>query len=338
MPCAQPLARGREPLMAVRSQKTLASALAQLAAAPNAPSDEASLSQLREALAASDPRMVAQAAELIAKHGLRELEPALVQAYRALADERPAHDPGCHAKEALVIALETLEHAGAELFADAAVHVQIERSKNHERDTGARVRARGLLGLARVGHTDFMPIAGAGLGDREPLLRLAAAQAIAHRGQRDGAGLLLLRLQAGDEVPEIASECLRGLFVLAPEHARRYADAALRTASDVHREHLLHALGSANDERAIELLASELARAPVAADRAAVIEALSLSRRSSARELLLSLIREGRTSDASVALRALAIHRYDPRLREQLAEATAHSRELAHELRELMND
>jgi hypothetical protein len=315
----------------------LASELAELAAAPDV-SGESTQALLQEALAGTDPRSIALAASLIAKHSVRSLEPALARAYRELADERPQNDPGCHAKEAVVIALDALEHFDAELFAAAAVCVQLERSKNHERDTAARVRARGLIGLARLGHADFITIAGAALGDRDPSLRLAAAQAIAHRGHRDGAGLLLLRLHAADDVAEIASECLRGLFVLAPEHAQRYADAELRTASEAQREHLLQALGSANDERAIELLQAELSRTSFAAERHLVIEALGLSRRSSARELLLTLVREGNASDASAALHALAIHRYDPRLREQLAEATAHSDELARQYRDLVRD
>lgn len=40
---------------------------------------------------------------------------------------------------------------------------------------------------------------------------------VAHRGQRDGAGLLLLRLQVSDEVPEIATAD-------SPELARRYRE------------------------------------------------------------------------------------------------------------------
>jgi hypothetical protein len=148
----------------------------------------------------------------------------------------------------------------------------------------------------------------------------------------------LLRLHAGDDVAEVSSESLRGLFVLAPEHAQRYADAALRTASESQREQLLHALGSANDEHAIKLLEVELSRASLAADRRQAIEALGLSRRSAAREHLLTLVREGNPSDASAALSALAIHQYDARLREQLAEATAHSRELSRQYRELLSD
>jgi hypothetical protein len=49
-------------------------------------------------------------------------------------------------------------------------------------------------------------------------------------------------------------------------------------------------------------------------------------------------VREGSAADASAALSALAIHRYDPRLREQLGAATAHSRELTRQYRELLEE
>jgi len=311
-------------------------ALAELAATPQSLETEAGEHALRKALAANDPRVVAQAAQLIGKHTLNRCASSLCDAYRTFTGERAHLDAGCFAKEAILAALDVLDHADAELFAEAAVYVQRERMKGGTRDTGARVRARGVLGLARLGHGDFMPIAGASLGDRDPMLRLAAAQAIAHRGHRDGAGLLLLRLQAGDDVPEIAIECLRGLFVIAPDHALRYAQAALHAGNESQREQTLQALGTANDDRAIELLATELEQGTLAAERQQVIEALGLSRRAPARELLLSIVREGRTADAEAALSALIIHRYDARLLEQLEQAAGHSPDLVRRYRELV--
>jgi hypothetical protein len=310
-------------------------ALAELGAAPERLETEAGEHALRKALAVGDPRTVAQAASLIGKHTLNRCAQPLCEAYRRFADDRAHLDAGCFAKEAIVAALDALDHSDAELFAEAAVYVQRERMKGGTRDTGARLRARGILGLARIGHSDFMPIVGTCLGDREPTLRLAAAQAIAHRGQRDGAGLLLLRLQAGEDVPEIAIECLRGSFAIAPEHALRYAQGALHAGDEAQREQTLQALGTANDDRAIALLESELERLTLAGERQQVIESLGLSRRPRARELLLSIVREGRASDAEHALSALAIHRYDARLLEQLERATAHSPELTRRYREL---
>lgn len=84
------------------------------------------------------------------------------------------------------------------------------------------------------------------------------------------------------------------------------------------------------------MLATELEQGTLASERQQVIEALGLSRRPRARELLLSLVRGGRTSDAEAALSALAIHRYDARLLEQLQQAAAHSPELMDRYRQLV--
>lgn len=323
--------------MPSKPTKHTASELAQLATSPDVLNSDAGRGVLRKALLGNDSRAIRDAAVLVAQHTVHALAPVLAEAYQSLASANANADPGCLAKQAILQALEALDHSDSDLFAKAAGYEQYERAKGGARDTAAGIRAAGALGLARLGHTDFLCIIGACLGDRDPTVRLAAAQAIAHRGQRDGAGLLSLRLHAGDEVPEIAIECLRGLFTLAPPHALRYAERALANEHDsVRREQALQALGSANDESAIELLASTLETALLAPERAQIIEALGLSRRTRARELLLSIVREGRPSDAEVALRALAIHRYDPRLVEQLEQATAHSRELARRYRELV--
>jgi hypothetical protein len=290
---------------------------------------------LRKALASSDTKLVGQAAALIQQHDLRSCAALLADTFRSLASDRASSDAACLAKQALLAALEALDYGDADLFAAAASYQQLERVKGGTRDTAARVRVAGLLGLARLGHSDFELYAGAGLGDGDPSVRLAAAQAIAHRGHRSGAGLLLLRLRAWDEVPEIAIECLRGLFAIAPEHALRYAKRALAEEAPDRREHVLQALGSANDDRAVELLATELEQALLAPERERIIEALGLSRRSRARDLLLDVVREGRASDAEAALSALAIHRYDARLMERLEEAVGHSRELAARFRAL---
>jgi hypothetical protein len=310
--------------------------LEQLAASPEALRSEFATQVLHKALGSSDARAIAQAAAWIAKHELRSETRALVDTYYALAAGRSQSDVGCLAKEAVLQALEALDHGDAEVFAHAATYEQHERAKGGAREVAARVRVAGVLGLARLGHGDLWCILGAGLGDREAAVRLAAAQAISHRGQRDGAGLLMLRLLAPDEMPEIAIECLRGLFMLAPDHALRFSKRALDSSDASQRERTLHALGTANDDRAIELVATELEQALLAPERERLIEALGLSRRARARELLLSIVREGRPSDAEAAVSALAIHRYDTRLLEQLEEAAAHSRELSRRVRELV--
>jgi hypothetical protein len=289
-----------------------------------------SLQLIRDALSSNAPELIASAARLIARHRLPGLDAALAESYRTLK-----RDPGCLAREALLLAMEATEAGDAALFAEAAVFVQLEKNKGALRDTAARVREQAVLSLARVGHPEQLILFGAALGDASSNVRLAGARAVAHSQSRDGAGLLLLRLGAGDPEPEVAMECLRGLFAIAPDHAVRRARQLLAGDHESIREQTLHALGAAADDRAIELLAEELNGLSIAVERSLVIESLALSLRPAARELLLGLIREDRGSDAEAALTALAVHRYDARLVDRLREATAGSSELSARFREL---
>ncbi|MBI2395450.1 MAG: hypothetical protein HYV09_38125 [Deltaproteobacteria bacterium] len=257
----------------------------------------------------------------------------MVAAFRALVAE-PRKDPGCLAKEQLLAALDALEHPDADLFAEAARLVQHEGAKGHARDTGGRVRARGVLGVARLGHPDALPVFGACLADHDANVRLSAARALAHRGERSGAGLLLLKLGVGDEVREVMLECLVGLFSLAPDLAAPRAREMLRGAPSA-RELACQALGAARTPIAVELLAAELACATLATDREMLIEGLGLSPCREARALLLDLVNGDRMSDARAALRALSIHRYDTRLIEQVRAKTTESRELSALVQEL---
>lgn len=318
--------------MAIPSQKKLAEELTKLREDDELVTDEGALHTLTQALLSRDPPLVTQAADMAAKHTLYKLAEPLVEALGSLSTERTKLDAGCLARTALLSALDALDHSDAGLFAEAAQYEQLERMKGGTRDTAAPVRARGVLGLARLGHRDFLPIMGACLGDADGTVRLSAARALGHRGQRDGAGLLLLCLAMRDNEPEIHNEALRALFALAPDLAQRKAKQLLRSEQ---REQTLHALGGAPDDSAIELLIAELAQQTLSDERQPIIEALGLSLRPRARAHLLSLLDGEREADAAAALSALAIHRYDARLVEQLRAATAHSRSLSSSFREL---
>lgn len=319
--------------MATARSRQLTSSLAQLADDPARLGAEPGQAALRAALASRDQQAVVQAADLIAEHGLSEHEPALCAAYIELT-ARVASDPGCLAKEALLAALDGLEHVDAELFAQAAGYVQLEAGKLKGRDSAGRVRARAVLALARLGHQDLLPILGARLGDDDAKVRLAAARAIAHRQQRDSAGLLLLKLSVGDGEPQIQVECLRALFAVALDLALPCARSLLAREGSS-SELVLQALGTAPHDAAIELLNEELTTRTLASERREVIAALSLSLRPLARVSLLELVRSGRSSDAEAALSGLSIHRYDTRLVEQVREAAEHSRELSQRFGEL---
>lgn len=322
--------------MAIPSAKKLSAELAELAESPALIASERGTATLASALASRSAPVLAQAAKLVAEHRVRGLEEPMRAAYRALAGDRAQSiDAGAHAKEALVAALEAVEDVDATLFAEAASCVQLERARGGSRDTAAGVRTRGALGLARLGHPDLLLLLGACLADADATVRLSAARALVHRGDRDGAGLLLLRLGAGEDVPEIVTECIHGLFAMAPDFGVRQARAALRSTSARTREHVLHALGTTPHDDAAELLVAELGTEVDPDGRRALIEALGLSLRPAARAALLALLEADGRTEAEAALMALAIHRYDEKLAARVRELTEHDDWLSERGRDL---
>ncbi|MEY4515132.1 MAG: hypothetical protein RLZZ450_7254 [Pseudomonadota bacterium] len=291
------------------------------AMAPTELASDTGRAALKAALSSREADLVVQAARLIREHGVSGLDDELAAVYKSLAGPKKSADPGCLAKEALLRSLDAGDYFDASLFAEAAAYTQLDRSKTVTRDSAGRVRARGVLGLARLGHPDLWPIFGARLADPEASVRFATAGAIAHRGQRDGAGLLLLKLGAGDVDPNVVMECLRALFVLASDLAVPAAQRLLAGADANTRELTLQALGTANDDRALAVLHDELERHSLSHERTPIIEALGLSVRPRARELLLGLIVDGSKADAEAAVRILSIHRYDERLVSLLRQA-----------------
>jgi hypothetical protein len=318
--------------MAAAKKKSWSVALEQLAAAPMQRAEAGPL--LREVLAGGDGAAIVLAAKLIEQHALDGYHDALAAAYSALAGARIAADPDCLAKEAVLAALDATGSHQAELFAEAARYVQRTRSKSQARDVAGRVRARGVLGIARLGHVDALALFGGALCDAESNVRLSAARALAHRGARDGAGLLILKLGVGDSEPEIEVECLRALFTVASDLAVREARRLLEAGSRA-REQALSALGTASSDDAVVLLEETLEKTPLSSDRAAVIRTMGLSLRPVARALLLTLVTGEQASDALVALEALAIHRYDTRLAAQVHEAVRDSGLLSQRAAEL---
>lgn len=295
--------------------------LAPLSSDPGELATETGRASLTAAIASKDAQQIAEASKRIQTHGLSGWSETLVTAFRDLCGSKRSADPACIAREAVLTALDTLDYGEAAIFADAAQWVEPVRGKALARDTAGRVRVRGVLGLARLGHPDVMPIFGARLADVDANVRFATATAIGHRGQREGAGLLLLKLGVGDADANVVRECLRALVALAPDLAVPTAQRLLRSSDTATRELTLHALGATPDDRALAVLEDELARCTTSDERASVIEALGLSVRPRARAALITLIETGTPGDAEAALRALSIHRYDTKLVEQIRDA-----------------
>lgn len=190
-------------------------------------------------------------------------------------------------------------------------------------DTATGLRSRAAMGLARQGHTDFLLHVGALLADPEVVVRQAAAEAIAHRGDPAGAALLLLRLKVTDPDLDVMQACLSGLLSLAPAWGLKAAGDWLREGDDGRFEVAALALGVSRLEDALAQLVACLESEVFAARRAMVYRGLGLHRTDRALQTLLGLIAARPAVEAKEAAAALRHRCFEPGLGERMLEAAA---------------
>jgi hypothetical protein len=308
--------------------------LAELAPIEDDPSRADAKEAILRALGSKHAHVVSRAAALIRRERLEGFEDPLLVAYARFFENAIKTDPGCHAKVAILEALDHLDHGDPDPFLRAVEYTQIEPRWNTGEDTATGLRTRGAFGLARLAHGDALLSFAQLLADPAAVVRQGAALAIAHLGRRDGASLLLLRLYAGESDPSALAEVVRALVALAPDHARRATRPLLEDESL--RELVAHALATAESDAGIAIVLEELDASVLSHDRALLLGSLGASRREKARAFLLQLIAEGTASDAVAAVRGLAIHRYDARLADAIGDAI--SRNSSPELRDAFED
>jgi hypothetical protein len=279
---------------------------------------------VRRGLASARSPVVARAATLVKDARLDGFGAALETAFARFFADPVKHDPGCHAKRAALEALDFTEHPDPAPFLRAAGHAQLEPAWGPPVDTAAGLRARAVLGLARLGHPDLPLVAGELLADREAAVRQAAVEALVARGDPAAAGLLALKARLGDEEPMVLLACYEGLLALAPERALPRLAALLDAGESSEMAAL--ALGQSGLDAALDLLLERVEATVLAAERAALWRALGLHRTERALAALLAPIAEGGQADAEAAIAALAVRRYDPGVPARARAAAARNR------------
>lgn len=183
------------------------------------------------------------------------------------------------------------------------------------------VRARGIVALARIGYSDLPLVAAHLLNDAQSPVRRAAADAIAYHGDRAAAGVVLLKLELGDEDELVTLACASALLSLAPEWGLRAARPLLFEDERSMRELIAIALGEARQEGALEMLFEYLDTAVAPQDRASVLPGLALNRSERVGKFLLERIEDGSAIEARAAVAALGQHAHEPGLSEKVLEA-----------------
>jgi hypothetical protein len=284
---------------------------------------KAAADALATALTSPHASVVKRAADRARARGLTDLAQDLGSAFARLLIDPVKADPGCHAKLAILEALDFLEHHEEETFLLGARHIQLEPSWGPPVDTAVGVRSRGIVALARLHYADLGLLAAELMNDRESPVRQAAADALAHRGARESAGILLFKLRLGDDDPMVMLSVMNALLALAPDWALPILKAKLSGSQAEERELAALALGQSRRPEALAALVGELEGCVRAQDREPLFRALGLHRSEQALERLLQAVATGAASDARAALAAVAVRRFDPGVAERARAAVA---------------
>jgi HEAT repeat protein len=177
------------------------------------------------------------------------------------------------------------------------------------------------VALARIGFSDLLLIAAELLGDPLAAVRRAAAEALAHHGERSGAGLVLLKLRAGDEDDQVTLASAGALLALAPDWGLRELEPLLFGSDESRRELAAIVLGQSGREDSLDLLLAYLERAVSPDDRAPVMRAVGIHRSERARVFLLERIATGSAFEAKAAILALGARSFEQGLPTLVREA-----------------
>jgi hypothetical protein len=291
------------------------------------------LQELRAALEDSSNLVAAEAAVLTGAARCTDLTAELLVAFERFLHEPVKSDKLCRAKIAIAEALNQLEFSEEEVFWRGARHVQLEPVWGGSQDTAAPLRVSCAFSLVRLHAAGVMPLLVDLLADEEKAARAGAAQALAYSETEAAALLLRLKARLGDPEPEVISECFSGLIKLTPEPAVAFVSEFLDSTDRAIQEAAVLALGDSRRREAFEELKAFWDRLADVRLQETVLMALALLRLPAATEFLLALVASEPQAIAGAALSALALHRYDARLRERTAAAVAqngHAALLAH--------
>lgn len=304
-----------------KKKDTLERKLEALEAALREPESAEARAAITAALAKGESFLAARAASVVKEERLEGLTAELADALARFLEAGAKGDPGCHAKLALVEALDATDAPRRESFLAAARCVQLEASWGPPNDTAGAVRSRAVLALGRGDYLDLPLLAGELLGDPLAVVRRAALRALASHGDRMGAGLAHLALRHGDEDPLVTSEAMGALITLAPDVGVPAVSGLLRSPDATLRELAVVALGESRLPEALDALLEAMNEVVLGSDRAIYFTALALHKSEPALRVLLTFFEASR-GDAAKAIEALAIRRFEPEVRER-AEAAA---------------
>jgi HEAT repeat protein len=296
-------------------------ALDRLAAAVEDPQAASARAALLKALRDRSNLVVAAALEVIYQNELTGFEDAMQDAFTAAMIDPVRSDPSCRTKTGVIKALDILREPADELFLAGIRHVQPEPVWGGSQDSAVNLRGMSAMALVNRGYADMMVELARLLADPERDARRAAADAIAASGDAHaGVPLLVLRIRAREQEPEVLGACFAGLLSLASERTFELVVEHLRARDPLVAEAAALALGQERPEGAFEAL-RELAEGSFGEQRKVALLSIAMLRSEAAWEYLLGCVADGSLAVAREAIEALAVYRELPSLAERVRAA-----------------
>ncbi|HEY3454009.1 MAG TPA: hypothetical protein VGK64_05355 [Bryobacteraceae bacterium] len=287
---------------------------------------EAAAGVLRKALRDRVNVVVAKAAAISAEFQLKALIPDLLQAFDRLFEKPVENDRQCWGKNAIAKALKDLGHSESAPFLRGLRYIQMEPSWERSVDTANVLRGTCALALVQCNdltRDEIILHLIEALTEGEPTVRRDAALAVEQMSGREAVSLLRLKARAGDEEPEVTGQIFESLLRLDPSPSTSFVAGFLDHENEQLAEEAALSLGASRLPQALETLKVAWKKFKNRALGPVLLRAISASRSEEALEFLLTIVREGRPSDAQDALRALEIHRDSEDIRRRIEEALA---------------
>jgi hypothetical protein len=256
----------------------------------DSPTSKEALACYRKALASGANVVAAKAARRVKTHHLQEFEPDLVAAFNRFMKRPVSTDSGCRAKVDVLDCLIHFGYSDWELYLAAIKHVQLEKvfAVPPVEDTAVNLRANAATGLVNSGYPGVYPILAELLCDTESIPRQAAARSLAHMGGERAHLCMLVRMQSGENDPDVCYELYRGLLETDFQQTLPLVADALEV--DGHLVPAALALGETRQLEALAVLTEFWGRNPVQSVRKMLVCPIALNRTDDALDFLLDAV------------------------------------------------
>lgn len=277
--------------------------------------------EIQNALLGNNNYLAAQAAAVIEKQKIEELQFDLAAAFDFFMDNGLKRDKGCLAKTAIVKALVALNSYEEQLYLQGVRYRQMEPVYGGQADTAADLRSQCALGLLRIGYGDiFFELVNL-LNDSELQCHMTAVSALVAIGNDNSELLLRFKCLAGDNDPKVIDNCFAGLLEINLGRSLSFVAQFVEGEDEVLAESAALALGETADLRAFKILHDHWQGTVSEKKRSSLMLPIALTRQEEAFQFLLGMIRTGPDPYAKAALDACRIYEYDEGFQARVREA-----------------